>query len=53
MDKYFVSFNCIFSIEVEAESPEEAADLASLECPLDIDGVGYVENLKTGESYDI
>lgn len=53
MNKYIVTFNCIFSMEVEAENPKEAADIVAAECPLDIDGYGYVEDLKTRQSYHV
>ena len=49
MKKYLVSFMCIYSDEVEAESPEEAADIVEHNCPLDIDGLACVTDMETGE----
>lgn len=36
--KYLVSYMCIYSEEVEAETKEEAEDIVSWHCPLDIEG---------------
>lgn len=35
--KYGVSIAVIFTTEVEADSPKEAADKAAAECPYDIE----------------
>lgn len=36
--KFLVSYMCIYSEEVEAETKEEAEDIVAWNCPLDIDG---------------
>lgn len=53
MSKYHVSFMCIYSDEVEAASPKEAADLVECWCPYDIDGSAWVTNLETGEECEV
>lgn len=53
MKKYFVSFMCVYSDEVEAETPEEAASIVERDCPYDIDGVGYVTDMETDEQYEV
>ncbi len=40
--RYSVSYTCIFTTEVIAESPKEAAELAEIKCPCDIDGAAFV-----------
>ena len=54
MAKYHISFNCIWSTEVEAENPEEAANIAECDIPkdVDIDGFAYVVNMETGETFE-
>lgn len=49
---YNVSFPCVWSIEIEADSPEEAADLAEGDCPVEIDGLAFVVNKETGEEFE-
>lgn len=49
---FFVSLNCIYSTEVEADNPKQAADLAEAECPLCVDGYAFVKNLETEEEFD-
>lgn len=49
MKEYLVSFMCIYTDTVEAESPEEAAEIVTSSCPYDIDGEGAVTDLETGE----
>ena len=53
MKKYFVSFMCVYSEEVEAESPEEAADIVSNDCPLTIDGLACVTDMETDEQFEV
>lgn len=53
MNRYTVSFTCLYTTTVEADSFEEAADLAEVECPLDIDGNAYVTNQTTGEEREV
>lgn len=40
--RYSVSYTCIFTTDVIAESPREAADLAEIKCNYDIDGAAFV-----------
>jgi len=44
---------CIFSEVVEADSPEEAAEIVEHDCPYDIDGSAYVTDLETDKQYEI
>ena len=53
MDEYFVSYMCIYYDTVEAESPEEAAEIVSNNCPYDIDGLAFVRNIGTDEEFEI
>ena len=53
MDEYLVSYMCIYYNTVEAESPEEAAEIVSNDCPYDIDGLAFVRNIGTGEEFEI
>ena len=52
MAEYFVSYMVVYGDTVEADSPEEAADMVAAECPYDIDGYAHVTNQETGESWD-
>lgn len=55
MKKYLVSFPCVWSIEIEEEeinTPEEAADYAEAYCPATIDGLAYVVDLDTNETFE-
>lgn len=49
MSRYLVSFECVWSMAVEADSPEEAEEIAAEYCPCDIDGAGEVTELGRGE----
>jgi len=53
MKKYGVSIAVIYTTEVEANSPEEAADLAIEEAPYDLENsvAPYVWDEETGESW--
>lgn len=53
MNEYFVSYMCIYSDTVEAESPEEAAEIVANNCPYDVDGWAFVRNIGTGEEFEI
>lgn len=53
MSKYHVSFMCIYSEEVEAGSPEEAAELVEGYCPYDIDGSAWVTNVDTSKECEV
>lgn len=52
---YRVSLAVLWGTEVEADSPEEAVDLAVKECPYDLEVSvpANVWNEETGENYDI
>ena len=53
MDEYFVSYMCVYSDTVEAESPEEAAEYVAQKCPYDVDGLAFVVNTRTDEEFEI
>ena len=53
MSEYSVSYMVIYSDTVEAESPEEAAEMVQLSCPYDVDGEAYVVNQETGEEWNL
>ena len=53
MSKFFVSYMVIYSDTVEADNPEEAADIVAADCPYDVDGNAYITNLETGEIFDL
>ena len=53
MKEYNVSFMCIYSEDISAESPEEAADSIQSNCPYDVDGKACVTDLETGEQFEI
>ena len=53
MSKYHVAYMCVFSDVVEADSPEEAAQIVEQECPFDIDGAAYVTRIDTDEQWEI
>ena len=52
---YRVSLAVLWGTEVEANSPEEAVDLAAEECPYDLENSvpASVWNEETGEIYDV
>lgn len=45
---YSVSYPVIYSVEVMAESPAEAAELAAIKAPGDIDGFAMVSRCVNG-----
>ena len=53
MAEYFVSYMVVYGDTVEADSPEEAADMVADDCPFDIDGGAFVTNQDTGETFAI
>lgn len=53
MKEYHVSYMCIFSTIVEADSPEEAAEIAANECEYDVDGDPYIKDLETDEVIEL
>lgn len=52
MREYHVSYMVVYSEVVEAESPEEAAEIVAKNCPYDIDGGAFVVDEETREEYD-
>ena len=52
MAEYFVSYMVVYGDTVEADSPEEAADMVADNCPFDIDGGAFVTDCETGETFD-
>ena len=54
MAKFYVSFPCIWFTYVEADSPQEAAELAESKAPsnIEIDGCAFVANDETGEEFE-
>lgn len=53
MKEYHVAYMCIYSDVVEADSPEEAAEMVEAECPLDIDGAACVTDVETDEQWEV
>ena len=53
MSRYYVSYMVVYSDEVEADSPEEAADIVAKNCFYDIDGAAAVTNLETDEQVEV
>ena len=43
----------VYGEEVEADTPEEAADIVASECPYDIDGAAAVTDLETEEQVEV
>lgn len=52
MAEYLVSFECVWSTVVEADSDEEAEEIAASRCPWDIDGEGCVTKIEEEEDED-
>ena len=53
MREYNVSFMCVYSEDISAELPEEAADSVQSNCPYDVDGTACVTDIETGEQFEI
>jgi hypothetical protein len=53
MAEYHVSYMVIYSEVVDANSPEEAAEMVCDNCSYDVDGDAWVTNLETGEEYEV
>ena len=53
MKDYYVSYMCVYGTVVEADSPEEAAEIAANRCEYDIDGAAYVTDLETDEQFEL
>jgi hypothetical protein len=53
MTEYIVSYMVVYLDTVEAESPEEAAEMVQSSCPYDVDGEAHVVNTETGEEWDL
>lgn len=52
LKEYNVSFMVVWSEHVEAESPEEAVDIAVRDCPYDgIDNI-FAVDIETGEEFE-
>lgn len=52
MKKYHVSYMVVYSEVVEAESPEDAAEIVARNCPYDVDDGAFVVDKETGEEFD-
>ena len=53
MPRYYVSYMVVYGEEVEADSPEEAANIVADNCFYDIDGAAAVTNLDTDEQVEV
>lgn len=53
MKEYHVSYMCIYSETVIADSPKEAAEMVERSCPCDVDGLACVTDLETDEQFEI
>ena len=53
MPRYCVAYMVVYTKEVKADTPEEAADIVANECPYDIDGVAAVTDLETEEQVEV
>lgn len=53
MNKYYVSYMCIYSDTVIADSFEEAAEIVANNCEYDVDGYAMVTCLETGEEREV
>ena len=53
MPRYYVSYMVVYGEEVEADSPEEAANIVANNCFYDVDGAAAVTNLDTDEQVEV
>jgi len=53
MKEYNVAYMVVYSESIEANSPEEAADIVENNCPYDVDGLACVTDLETGEQFEV
>lgn len=53
MAEYWVCANVIYADFVEADSPEEAAELFENKCPYDVDGEVFVIDQETHKTYEL
>ena len=53
MKEYNVAYMVVYSEVVEANSPEEAADIVMNNCPYDVDGLACVTDLETDEQFEV
>ena len=53
MATYNVSYMVVYSEEVDANSPEEAAEIVASNCPYDIDGKACVTDVETEEEWEV
>ena len=53
MAEYHVAYMVVYSDVVEADSPEEAANIVQESCPYDVDGFAAVTRIDTDEFWEI
>ena len=53
MAEYHVAYMCVYSDVVDADTPEEAAEIVERDCPYDIDGPACVIRIDTDEQWEI
>ena len=53
MDKYYVSYMCVYSDTVVANSFEEAAEIVANNCEYDVEGYATITCLDTGEEREV
>lgn len=53
MPRYYVSYMVVYGEEVEADTPEEAADMVAQDCPYDIGGAAAVTDVDTDEQVEV
>lgn len=53
MSRYLVAYEIVYSEVVEADSPEEAAEIVYNNCPYDVDGEACVTDIATDEEWRI
>ena len=54
MKEYYVAYMVVYSQIVEADSPEEAANIVENDCPYSSeDGFARVTDLETGELFEV
>lgn len=53
MPRYYVSYMVVYGDEVEADTPEEAANIVASKCPYDVDGAAAVTDLDTDEQVEV
>ena len=53
MVEYHVAYMCVYSDVVEADTPEEAAEMVAESCPFDIDGEAFITRIDTDETWEM